>query len=84
SGLGLGAGDLMIWPDTNKSVPELIEGISHLKPVSSFRSQYAYNNLMFVMAGEVVARVSGLSWQEFVEQKMMKPLEMTTSRAGFS
>ena len=84
SGLGLGAGDLMIWPDTNKSVSELIEGISHLKPVSSFRSQYAYNNLMFVMAGEVVARVSGLSWQEFVEQRMMKPLEMTTSRAGFS
>ncbi|MDE3272255.1 serine hydrolase [Pseudoalteromonas sp. G4] len=84
AGLGLGAGDLSIWPDTDKSVEEVIHGIRYLKPASSFRSQYTYNNLMFVTAGEVVARVSGKSWQEFVEQEMLKPLGMTLSKAGFS
>ncbi|WP_372771650.1 serine hydrolase [Pseudoalteromonas sp.] len=84
AGLGLGAGDLSIWPDTDKSVEDVIHGIRYLKPVSSFRSQYTYNNLMFVTAGEVVARVSGKSWQEFVEQEMLKPLGMTLSKAGFS
>ena len=44
AGLGLGAGDLTIWPDTDKSVEEVIHGIRFLKPVSSFRSQYTYNN----------------------------------------
>ena len=61
SGLGLGAGDLMIWPDTNKDMPDILDSLRHLKPVSSFRSKYAYNNLMFVTAGEVIARVSGMS-----------------------
>ena len=84
SGLGLGQGDLMIWPDTDKSVAQILAGLRHLKPQSSFRSTYAYNNLMFVTAGEVVARVSGMSWQDFVEQNMLQPLGMTESRAGFS
>ncbi len=84
SGLGLGAGDLMIWPDTDKPVDEIIAGLKYLKPASSFRSRYAYNNLMFLTAGEVVARVSGISWQDFIEQRILNPLGMTDSRAGFS
>ena len=84
AGLGLGAGDLTIWPDTDKPVEDVIHGIRYLKPVSSFRSQYTYNNLMFVTAGEVVARVSGKSWQAFVEQEVLAPLGMTASKAGFS
>ncbi len=84
AGLGLGAGDLMIWPDTDKTMPDILDSLRHLKPVSSFRSQYAYNNLMFVTAGEVVARVTGMSWQDYVEKEMLAPLGMTQSRAGFS
>lgn len=84
SGLGLGAGDLMIWPDTDKEVSDILAGLQYLKPDSSFRSQYAYNNLMFVTAGEVVARVSGMSWNDFIEQKILAPLEMSHSKAGFS
>ncbi|OHU97784.1 serine hydrolase [Pseudoalteromonas byunsanensis] len=84
SGLALGAGDLMIWPDTNKTTQQLIAGIAKLKPSSSFRSEYAYNNLMFVVAGEVVARVSGVSWQDFVEQRMFSKIGMDDSKAGFS
>ena len=84
SGLGLGQGDLMIWPSTDKSVDDILAGLKYLKPASSFRSQYAYNNLMFVTAGEVVARVSGMSWNDYIEKNMLQPLNMTHSRAGFS
>ncbi|QTH72492.1 serine hydrolase [Pseudoalteromonas xiamenensis] len=84
SGLGLGAGDLMIWPDTNKSMKDILAGLKYLKPVSSFRTQYAYNNLMFVTAGEVVARVSGKPWAEFIETRILAPLKMNNSHAGFS
>ncbi|MCG7561930.1 MULTISPECIES: serine hydrolase [Pseudoalteromonas] len=84
SGLGKGAGDLMIWPDTDKTMADLLEGIAHLPIESSLRSTYAYNNLMFVVAGEVVNRVSGMGWRDFVEQRLFKPMGMDTSRAGFS
>lgn len=84
SGLGLGAGDLLIWPETDKSTADIIKALRFLKPASSFRSEYAYNNLMFVVAGEVVARVSGQSWQEFVEQQLFKPLGMSLTTAGYS
>lgn len=84
SGLGLGQGDLMIWPSTDKSVEDILAGLQYLKPASSFRSQYAYNNLMFVTAGEVVARVSGMSWNDYIEKNILQPLNMTHSRAGFS
>ncbi|MFY8328736.1 serine hydrolase [Pseudoalteromonas sp. ZZD1] len=84
SGLGLGQGDLMIWPDTDKSIEEILAGLKYLKPASSFRSKYAYNNLMFVTAGEVVARVSGMSWNDYIEKNILQPLKMENSRAGFS
>lgn len=84
SGLGLGQGDLMIWPSTDKSIEAILAGLQYLKPASSFRSQYAYNNLMFVTAGEVVARVSGMSWNDYIEKNILQPLHMDNSRAGFS
>ena len=84
SGLGLGQGDLMIWPSTDKSIKDILAGLQYLKPASSFRSQYAYNNLMFVTAGEVVARVSGMSWNDYIEKNILLPLHMDNSRAGFS
>ncbi|WP_096740213.1 serine hydrolase [Pseudoalteromonas atlantica] len=84
SGLGLGQGDLMIWPSTDKSIEDILVGLQYLKPASSFRSQYAYNNLMFVTAGEVVARVSGMSWNDYIEKNILQPLHMDNSRAGFS
>ena len=84
SGLGLGQGDLMIWPDTDKSIEDILAGLKYLKPASSFRSKYAYNNLMFVTAGEVVARVSGMSWNDYIEKNILQPLHMDNSRAGFS
>src|SRR5699024_598001 len=57
SGLGLGAGDLMLWPTSNTTtLEEMIHNLRYLKPISSFRSKYDYDNLLYIVAGEVVAR----------------------------
>lgn len=82
SGLGLGSGDLMMWPDSNSnSVKDIIYNLRYLKPVSDFRTKFEYNNNLFIVAGEVIAKVSGLSWDEFIEKRIMSPLGMNSSAA---
>src|SRR4030095_9000468 len=84
SGLGLGAGDLMLWPDSSDfTLKDVIYNLRFLKPVSGFRTKYDYDNNLYVVAGEVVARISGHSWDEFVEKRIMEPLGMTHSAASF-
>ncbi|MBS1489491.1 MAG: serine hydrolase [Bacteroidetes bacterium] len=84
SGLGLGAGDLMFFPDSSDfTIKDVIYNLRFLKAVSSFRSKYDYDNNLYIIAGEVVARVSGKSWDEFVEQHIMAPLGMKNSAASF-
>lgn len=77
SGLGLGAGDLMLWPEPSGFTrEELIHNLRYFKPVSSFRSEYAYDNLLYIVAGEVVAAASGQSWEDFVQSRILDPLNM--------
>lgn len=84
SGLGLGAGDLMIWPDGNNfTTQDIINNLQYLKPVSAFRTKYDYDNLLYIVAGEVIHKISGQSWAEFIEQRIMKPLEMNHSAGSF-
>jgi CubicO group peptidase (beta-lactamase class C family) len=85
SGMGLGAGDLMIWPGKNDfTLKDIIHNLRYLKQVSGFRTKFDYDNLLYIVAGEVIARVSGMSWEDFIESRIMKPLGMTGSAAAFS
>lgn len=80
SGLGLGAGDLMFFPDgSDFTIDDVLNSFQYQKPVSAFRTKYDYDNLLYVVAGEVIARVSGKSWAEFVETKIMEPIGMQRS-----
>ena len=84
SGLGLGAGDLMFWPDQNNfSKKDIIHNLRYLKPVSSFRTKYDYDNLLYIVAGEVVSRVSGVPWEDFIETRILQPLGMSQTAASF-
>lgn len=76
SGLGLGAGDLLFVTPTDFTRHDIVRALRHLKPVSSFRSEFAYDNLLYVVAGEVVAAASGQSWDDFVTARILKPLHM--------
>jgi CubicO group peptidase (beta-lactamase class C family) len=83
SGLGLGAGDLMFFPyGSDFTTKDVIHNLRYLKQVSSFRSQYDYDNNLYIVAGEVVKRVSGIAFEQFVEQKILGPLGMNDSAAS--
>ena len=85
SGLGLGSGDLMFFPDGgNFTKEEMIRNIRYLKAVSSFRTKYDYDNNLYMVAGEVIARVSGMSWEDFIEKRIMQPIGFTTSKASYN
>ncbi|MBE8714320.1 serine hydrolase [Sphingobacterium hungaricum] len=85
SGLGLGAGDLMVWPDGHDFTPkDIIHNLQYLKPVSEFRTKYDYDNLLYIVAGEVIERVSGKSWTTFIQERILTPLKMTNSAPTLS
>lgn len=85
SGLGLGAGDLMVWPSRNTTQKdELIYNLRYLKPVSSFRSQYDYDNLLYIVAGVIVERISGQDYESFIEENIFQPLEMDRSAVNYN
>lgn len=85
SGLGLGAGDLMIWPGANDfTSSDIIHNLQFLKPVSAFRTKFDYDNLLYTVAGKVIEKVSGKSWTDFIEQRIMQPLEMKNSAGSFA
>lgn len=48
----------------------------YLKPTGEFRQDYGYCNAGFLVAGEILAKVSGLSWEEYVKQHILTPLSM--------
>lgn len=83
-GLGLGAGDLLWWPSSNYSREEIIKRIRFISPSTSFRSTYAYNNLMFLVAGKIIESVSGKSWEDFITERIFKPVGMKYSSAKVS
>lgn len=85
SGLGLGVGDLMFFPDgSDFTINDIINSFKHFAPVSAFRTKFDYDNLLYLVAGEVIARVSGLSWEEFIKERIFDPLEMNNSYASLT
>jgi len=84
SGLGLGAGDLLWWPTTNFSTDEIIEKLRYIRPATSFRSSYAYDNLLYIVAGKIIAQKSGKSWGDTVRERILTPVGMTTTTTSLA
>lgn len=76
SGLGLGAGDLMWWPTTTFSTDEIIHNLRYIKPATSFRSSYAYDNLLYIVAGKIIAQKSGKTWGDTMREWILDPVGM--------
>lgn len=83
SGLRRFVGDLMLWPEPNSfTEADIIRGLKHFELVSGFRTEYAYDNLLYIVAGEIIPRVTGQAWGQFVDKRIMKPLGMKRCFAG--
>jgi CubicO group peptidase (beta-lactamase class C family) len=75
---GLDRGDLM-WYGSEFSRDEIIRRARHLKPSWSFRSQFGYQNIMYLTAGQIIPAVTGKSWDDFIKDRFFKPLGMSAS-----
>ena len=78
SGLKTFSGDL-IWYGTTYSREEVVKRAKFLKPEFGFREYFGYQNIMFIAAGEIVSAVSGKTWDEYLNEKIFDPLNMTSS-----
>jgi CubicO group peptidase (beta-lactamase class C family) len=75
---GLGNADLL-WVRGDLSRDEILRRVRFLTPAYSIRNGYVYQNVMYSAAGEVVARASGMSWEDFVKTRIFQPLGMWRS-----
>ncbi len=82
SGMGLGEGDLLFWPHSTYTREEIIYKLRFMKPASSFRSHYAYDNLLYMTAGQIIPAVTGTSWDDYIRQRIFTPLGMTHSNVS--
>src|SRR3990172_6966155 len=84
SGLGLVAGDLLWWPTSTYDRKEIARRLRFIKPATSFRTAYAYDNVLYTVAGEVIEAVSGQTWEDFVGTRILAPVGMTGSSVRHS
>jgi CubicO group peptidase (beta-lactamase class C family) len=79
SGLGLGQGDLMFVPRTHLTRKQTVERVAYLKPKTSFRSAYAYDNILYAVAGQLIEEVTGQTWEDFIRARVLRPGGMTNA-----
>ena len=83
SGLGEGAGDLMLWPEPNAFTrQDIVAALAYLKPRYSFRAGYAYDNLLYVVAGEVAAAAGGAPYETLLRREVFQPLGLSRCQVG--
>lgn len=80
SGLSLGAGDLLFWPTTTYSNAEVVERLGKVPLKAGFRDRYAYDNILYAVAQQVIEKVSGQSYADFLQQHIFTPVGMTGTR----
>lgn len=79
SGLGLGAGDLMFVPRSSRSREDTVRALRHIPPSTSFRSGYAYDNVLYAVAGQLIEEVTGKTWERFMREDVLVPAGMRTA-----
>jgi len=79
SGLGLGAGDLLFVPRGSLSRAESVKRLRYIKPATSFRYGFAYDNVLYMVVGQLIEAVSGQTWEEFTATQLFKPAGMLNS-----
>jgi len=61
---------------------EMIHALRYIKPVTSFRSAYAYQNVFFLVASEIVELKTEKSWEQLIQERILTPLGMNETSVG--
>jgi len=80
-GLGTFSGDI-IWYKSDLTAEDIIKRVKYLPKQYDFRAGYGYSNVMFITAGEVIKKVTGKSWAENVQERILTPLAMERTTAS--
>ncbi|MEO8449153.1 MAG: serine hydrolase [Gemmatimonadota bacterium] len=78
---GLSRGD-NLWYGTSRTRDEVVRGVRNLKPTWTMRTQFGYQNLMFITAGRIVEERTGKSWDDVIKTRFFGPLNMTSSNTS--
>ncbi|MCB2195117.1 MAG: serine hydrolase [Bacteroidetes bacterium] len=81
SGFSTFDGDLL-WYNTSYTNDEVIDRMQYLPVPYDFRTRFGYQNNMFMLAGEIVKKVTGQSWENYIHETFMVPLEMNDTRTS--
>ncbi len=84
SGLGLGAGDLLWWPESTYDRKEIARRLRFIQPATSFRTAYAYDNVLYLVAGELIETISGQTWENFITSRILAKVGMTGTNVRHS
>ncbi len=71
-----------LWIGHDLSRSEILRRIRFLEPTAPFRSKYQYQNLMFLVAGELSAKVAGKSWDDLMSERIFQPLGMKSANTS--
>jgi CubicO group peptidase (beta-lactamase class C family) len=69
----------MIWYQSDDTRKELFGKLKYLEPKEPPRTMFLYNNMMYVGVGQAIELQTGKTWEDFVRERIFKPLEMNTS-----
>jgi CubicO group peptidase (beta-lactamase class C family) len=68
-----------IWYKSDDTRKQLFDKVKYLEPQEPLRQTFLYNNLMYAAVGYIIELQSGKPWEEFVRERILKPLEMTST-----
>ena len=78
NGLGTFYGDLL-WYETNRTDEDIIQRMQYLPITNRFRDQFGYQNVTYIVAGEILRKVTGKSWEEYMQEELLNPLKMEST-----
>ncbi|HVY73714.1 MAG TPA: serine hydrolase [Puia sp.] len=84
SGITAYAGDFLLFPPSDYTRMELLAKLEHIPLTRGFRTTYAYDNILYLAAGEIVKRVSGMEWEDFVRTRVLERIGMSETEPRFS
>src|SRR3546814_14397686 len=61
----------MFVPRTHLTRKQTVERVAYLKPKTSFRSAYAYDNIPYAVAGQLIEEVTGQTWEDFIRARVL-------------
>jgi Beta-lactamase class C and other penicillin binding proteins len=84
SGLAPYVGDLLQFPPSDYTREQIVQKLRYIPLTTSFRSTYAYDNILYLVAGELIKAVSGMEWEDFIRTRILEKNGMLETISRFS